>query len=108
MKNAFIRRLLDADFQNLLDELTSRQHLSPHEPLDAVLARTVECLGVCPVAIEQATKWLSLDGSTPIGRLRRTELTQLARSVHRFWREQRERSAQEASAQQTAARPATH
>jgi hypothetical protein len=98
MKHADIRRLLDADFQNLLDELTSRQHLNPHEPVGSVLARTVDCLGVCPVAIEQATKWLSLDVSTPIGRLRRTELTQLARSVHRFWREQRE----------NAARPATH
>ena len=100
MTHSFIRRLLNADFQDLLDKLTTRQHLNPHEPVGDVLARTVECLGVCPKAIAAATQWLSLDPSTPIGRLRRTELTQLARSVHRFWRQQRETKPQQA--------PATH
>src|SRR4029078_2758727 len=87
MTHSFIRRLLNADFDNLLDTLTTPQHLNRSEPLGDVLRRTVECLGVCPSAIAQATQWLSLDPSTPIGRLRRTELTQLARSVHRFWRQ---------------------
>jgi hypothetical protein len=93
MTHSFFRRLLNADFQNLLDTLTTRQHLNPHEPVGVVLGRAVECLGVCPNAIAQATQWLALDPSTPIGRLRRTELTQLARSVHRFWRQaKRERA----------------
>lgn len=100
MRHSYIRRLFNGDFQNLLDALTSRQHLSPHEPLAHALARTVDSLGVCPNAIEQAMQWLSLDPAMSIGRLRRTELTQLARSVHRFWR-QRQRPQQ----QQT---PATH
>jgi hypothetical protein len=86
MKHSLVRRLLNADFQNLLDALTTRQHLNPHEPVSDALAHTVESLGVCPNAIEQAVRWLSLDPGTSIGRLRRTELTQLARSVHRFWR----------------------
>ena len=38
-------------------------------------------------AIEQALNWLQLDGSQSVGRLRRTELMQLARSIHRFWRQ---------------------
>ena len=97
MKHSLIRRLLNADLQNLLDALTTRQHLNPHEPLGDALARTVDSLGVCPDAIEHALRWLSLDPSVSIGRLRRTELTQLARSVHRFWRPQRQAQA-----------PATH
>ena len=87
MKHSLIRRLLNADFQNLLAALTTRQHLNPHEPVADSLAKTVDSLGVCPIAIEEAVRWLSLDPSTPVGRLRRTELTQLARSVHRFWRQ---------------------
>jgi hypothetical protein len=88
--------LLNADFQNLLDALTERQHLSPHEPLAQSLARTVDCLGVCPGAIDEATRWLAIDPSISIGRLRRTELNQLARSIHRFWR-QRARQTETAS-----------
>ena len=87
MKRPLIRRLLNLDFENLLDALTTRQHLNPHEPLADALARTVECVGVCPQAIDEAVRWLALDPSTSIGRLRRTELTQLARSIHRFWRQ---------------------
>ena len=87
MKHSTIRRLLNADLQNLLAALTTRQHLNPHEPVSESLAKTVDSLGVCPNAIEQALAWLSLDPTTAIGRLRRTELTQLARSVHRFWRQ---------------------
>jgi hypothetical protein len=100
MRHSFIRRLLNADFHNLLESLTTRQHLAPHEPLADALARTIDSLGVCPNAIEQALAWLSLDPSTSIGRLRRTELTQLARSVHRFWRQQQRQRPQQA--------PATH
>jgi hypothetical protein len=75
------------DFQRLLDELTTRQHLSPHAAVADALARTVDCLDVCPVAMDQAVQWLAIDPRTSIGRLRRTELTQLARSIHRFWRQ---------------------
>lgn len=87
MNRPLLRRLIHADFENLLEILTTRQHLAPHEPVGVALARTVDEIGVCPNATAQALQWLQLDGSTSIGRLRRTELMQLARTVHRYWRE---------------------
>jgi hypothetical protein len=73
------------DAEAILQELTTRQHLSPHRPLGQVVADLVDRTGVCPVAAERALAWLSLDGNRPVGRLRRGELSQLARAVHRFW-----------------------
>jgi hypothetical protein len=81
------RPLLNEEFDRLLEVLTTRQHLRPHEPIEQSLTHTVELMDVCPNAIAQALGWLQIDTSTLIGRLRRTELTQLARSIHRFWRQ---------------------
>lgn len=86
MNRSTLRRLVQADLEKLLEALATRQYLAPHEPLDRALARTVETLGVCPQAAARAVEWLGLNGTTAIGRLRRTELMQLARSLHRFWR----------------------
>jgi hypothetical protein len=79
--------LLNEEFDRLLEVLTTRQHLNPHEPVEQSLTHTVESMNVCPNAIAHALRWLQIDPSTLIGRLRRTELTQLARSIHRFWRQ---------------------
>ncbi len=87
MKRSLLRRLVHSELDDLLEALTTAQYLSPHEPLAASLARTVDALGVCPQAVNHAVAWLAVDAATPIGRLRRTELMQLARSVHRFWRQ---------------------
>jgi hypothetical protein len=74
---------VDAD--GILQELTTRQHLGPHRPLAQVVSDMTDHTGVCPVAAERALEWLGLDASRPVGRLRRGELSQLARAVHRFW-----------------------
>ena len=87
MNRWMLRRLIHSDLENLLEILSARQHLSPHEPVSAVLSHAVDNLGVCPGAVEQALQWLQVDPATSIGRLRRTELTQLARTIHRFWRQ---------------------
>ena len=71
----------------LLDSLSTRQHLRPHEPLESSIRLLTESLGVCPGAAEQALRWLGLDPSTSVGRLRRTELNQLATAIHRYWRQ---------------------
>jgi len=81
------RRMLNEEFDRLLEVLTTHQHLNPHEPVEQSLSHTVELMDVCPNAIAEALRWLQIDPSTLIGRLRRTELTQLARSIHRFWRQ---------------------
>jgi hypothetical protein len=87
MNRSLLRRLIHTEFQLLLDALSARQHLSPHEPVARALVQLVEKLGVCPGAVEQAMQWLQLDRTMAIGRLRRTELMQLSRSIHRFWRQ---------------------
>jgi len=66
----------------ILEDLTTRQHLFPRMPLREVLAQT----RACPVAAQRAMEWLGLDGTRAIGRVKRTELIQLARSLHRFWK----------------------
>jgi hypothetical protein len=79
--------MITGEFERLLEVLTTRQHLSPHEPVAESLSRSIYLMDVCPNAIQQSIQWLQIDPSTSIGRLRRTELTQLARSIHRFWRQ---------------------
>ena len=76
------------DFHTLLDVLSIRQYLTPHEPTGRSLKIVIDELGVCPRAVGQAIDWLHLDPLRAIGRLRRTELMQLARALHRFWLEQ--------------------
>jgi len=82
-----IHRLALADNEQILSVLTRRQYVNPHAPLRQVLEATIEELGCCPVAVDRAIQWLSIDWNQPVGRLRRTELTQLARAIHRFWRQ---------------------
>jgi hypothetical protein len=80
-----LRRILGVDAETVLEVLTRRQHLRPHLPLADVLRATVEELGCCPDAVRRAVERLGLDRQKPVGRLRRTELTQLARSIYRIW-----------------------
>ena len=82
-----LRRLLRTTPESLLESLSTRQHLRPHEPLGETVLETTRVLGVCPVAVQQALHWLGLDSSLRAGRVRRTELTQLASAIHRFWRQ---------------------
>ncbi|MDQ3441071.1 MAG: hypothetical protein M3478_12060 [Planctomycetota bacterium] len=89
MHRSLLRRLLMRECQSLLDALSMRQHLRPHEPVGEALANVGAQLDVCPNASAAALRWLDLDSTKAIGGLRRTELMQLARSVHRFWRQAR-------------------
>jgi len=70
---------------DILKDLTIRQFLHPHDSVYDVIERSAKTLGFCPRAAAHAMRWLQVDPRSSIGRLRRTELTQLARSVHRFW-----------------------
>ena len=87
MNRSFLRRLRSPDSNDILASLTVRQHLQPHRPLGAALADAAEEVGFCPDAVAKAVQWLGLDPAGSIGRLRRTELTQLARCIYRFWRQ---------------------
>jgi hypothetical protein len=80
-------RLGDRVSQSILEELSARQHLRPHLALKKVLAEMREQILFSPKAAQAAIEWLGLDESRAIGRLRRAELIQLARSIYRFERQ---------------------
>jgi hypothetical protein len=85
MDRAFFRPQAVADSDRLLERISQLQFLQPHVPVGTALDRLAETMAICPRAVSHAINWLKLDPTRSIGRLRRTELTQLARSLHRFW-----------------------
>ena len=87
MNRMFLRRPPTADASDLLAGLTEQQFLNPQQPLNDALAASQQKIGFCPLAAESAVKWLQTDDARPIGRLRRTELMQLARCIDRFWQQ---------------------
>jgi len=87
MNRMYLRQVLNTEANSILERLTNAQHLSPHRPLREALTQTIDELGCCPAAIERGLAWLQVDANQPIGRLRRTELMQLARAIGRFWRQ---------------------
>jgi hypothetical protein len=97
MNRSFLRPVPSADSDAILNILTTRQHLSPHEPLEEALRSVIDGLGCCPAAVQNATQWLKVDPAQAIGRLRRTELMQLAKAVHRFWSRSLAEAAQSAA-----------
>lgn len=73
----------------LVSQLQTQQHLHPHRPLRLALHDLEQLIGLCPDVAEQAISTLSLDRSLKMGRLRRCQLLQLARTLHRLWRQNR-------------------
>jgi hypothetical protein len=77
---------MSVESNHILDDLTRRQFLHPHLSIADGLAQASAELGFCPRAAAHALEWLEMNPAQSIGRLRRTELTQLARSIYRFWK----------------------
>jgi hypothetical protein len=82
-----IIRLQKIGSDRILQDLTDRQHMRPHQTLGEALEAASESLGYCPLAAQTALSWLHLDPHSTIGRLRRSQLAQLANSIHRFWQQ---------------------
>jgi hypothetical protein len=87
MDQDYLRFLAVGSAERIVDALSERQHLRPHQAIGEALAAVGEQLGICPQAIAEANNSLHIDASGSIGRLRRTELIQLARTIHRLWRQ---------------------
>jgi hypothetical protein len=87
MNRMFLRRPTSTASDDLLAGLTQQQYLNPQQPLRDALSAAQQKIGFCPLAAEAAVKWLQTDDARPIGRLRRTELMQLARCIDRFWQQ---------------------
>ena len=81
-----LRRFVQVNAETMLDTLTQRQFVSPHRPVAEVLSQLLTELGASPDAGAATLNRLSIDPSLAIGRLRRCQLTQLARVLHREWR----------------------
>jgi hypothetical protein len=77
------RRAAENISGGVLDHLTDLQHMQSHRSLRQCLADSAALLGIAADEIDRSLARLSLDGSGAIGRLRRTELTQLARHIER-------------------------
>jgi hypothetical protein len=86
MSSSLMRAAVPDEPDRLLRNLSQWQHVGPHQSVGAILQRAVRELGVCPQAAARAAEALQIDTARPIGRLRRTELTQLAHTLHRHWR----------------------
>jgi hypothetical protein len=67
----------------LIDLLSERQHLRPHEGVATATAHAASLLGIASEVAAKAIEQLGLDGARAVGRLRRTELMQLGRAVYR-------------------------
>jgi hypothetical protein len=87
MSGAYFQRVVGRSSNEVVELLTSRQHLRPHQPLREVLEAAMNELGCCPAAIARAVQWFQIDAQTAIGRLRRAELIQLGKSIQRFWQQ---------------------
>jgi hypothetical protein len=77
------RRAADGISAGVLELLTDLQHLQPHRALRSCLTGSAARMGIALEEIDRSLAWLSLDGSRSIGRLRRTELMQLAHHIER-------------------------
>src|SRR3954462_10247183 len=89
MDSELVRRARGSESEGILESLSAQQYLRPLQSVGEALGVASSSVGFCPGAAEQAMQWLRLDAGKPIGRLRRTELMQLARSIERFWRQAR-------------------
>jgi len=73
--------------ERIIAALTEQQHLQPHRPLAPTLAAVADLLAICPGAVSHAARSLGLDPQRKVGRLQRSELHQVARTIHRYWRQ---------------------
>ena len=58
----------------VLDDLTTRQHVRPHQPLGEALADASAETGLCPGAASQSLEWLQIDPATGSATARRERL----------------------------------
>jgi hypothetical protein len=83
MQRNLLRQVIAADVDRLANFLTQRQFVEPHQSVEGVLRKVIARFGFSPATIENSLRWLRIDRNVSIGRLRRTELTRLSRTLHR-------------------------
>jgi len=78
-----LRRLVLTNADTMLNMLTQRQFVDPHRPVSAVLMQVLTELNAPPEARLATLNRLGLEPTIKIGRLKRCQLTQLARVLFR-------------------------
>lgn len=79
------RRLLsNAPADRIVRALQTQQHLRPHQTVAQALEAAGGEIAFCPDAAASAIALLELSPAAKIGRLRSTQLTQLARTIARL------------------------
>src|SRR2546421_13021602 len=81
---AYLRFLTNGSAERIIEALSDQQHLQPRQHIRKALDAIVVKLGICPAAANEAVESLQIEPPRSIGRLRRTELMHLARTIHRF------------------------
>jgi hypothetical protein len=69
----------------IIERLQAEQFIRPHQTVGEAMERARQVVGFCPDAAAHAMRWLEIDPNRKVGRLRRTELLQLARCLERAW-----------------------
>jgi len=85
MDRTYLRFVNGLSAERIVSELQKAQHLWPHQAVSEAIKRAGTSSGFCPEAGRRAMDALQIDASRQIGRLRRCELAQLGRAIHRHW-----------------------
>jgi len=86
MERSLLRRVPAPSADDILYDLTMRQHLKPHRSIGEALSDAASGLGLCVMAAGHALARLQIEPTGSIGRLRRGQLVQLSGCIHRYWR----------------------
>lgn len=73
--------------ERFVELLSEQQHLLPHQSVKRAVEAAGERVGLCPGAGRRGLEVLGIAESTKVGRLRRSELIQLGRTIYRIWRQ---------------------
>jgi hypothetical protein len=78
-----VRQMIRSDAESFLDTLSNRQFLHPHDALASALSFLAQHHLVNPRRVMESASHVGLPLDTAMGRLKRIELTRLARIVAR-------------------------
>jgi hypothetical protein len=78
-----VRQMIRTDAESMLNTLSARQHLHPHDALASALAFLAKEHNLGEQRVHASLKGTDIPLDTAIGRLKRVELTRIARLVAR-------------------------
>jgi len=86
MSKTTLRRLRQADVEDIVADLSKRQYLSPRKQVGDVLTEVAAALGLTLTSVRGAADRLEFDPAGSIGRLKRADIEHLSRMISRVYR----------------------